>query len=277
MQDNDDNELLDSVTNEVETLAPEMLTEVDPEADKLNKDIADINKQINDIRTGAQERRDLEKAKYKAEQAQNKQDKDNALNLLDRIDQGQGVINALNNGEKAAINYLKRKLAGQMIERLDFSSLNLSPDQLSKVKSALYTTIAYNPKEGMRDYIRATVRDEVIKKYGNSAGDVADSLVNLATGKGDPKFVGLALFKGVVNKSGFNRALMDEKAQELIAAGESTQEKEDSKMLARDVVFDIAKDVIKAGGNVYAAIPMILKDTFLDVGLHAAKKTFKKK
>lgn len=263
----DNPELIDKIQDNIKNLSPELLTEQNPEAEEFRKKVAELNAKIDSIKDKALDRKEKEKLKNKVDKIQAKQDYKNAEALIDRIDKGSGVIHGLSEGEKATIDFVKRQAAGIIVNKLDLNpDGTLSPEEVNTLKRTLYSTIAFNPKEGVRTFIKSQVANEVIPKYGQDAANLSDALIDVATGKGSGRFVGLAIFQGVVNRSSLNSSVMNERAAELIDAGESTKEQENMKKLGRDVVVDIAKDIIKAGGNLYAAIPLAMKDILLDTG-----------
>lgn len=258
-------DILMEIEDNIEKLSPELLTEADPEAREYTDKISELQNRINQIKTTAENRKEKEKLKAKVDAIQSKQEYKDALTLIDRLDKGSGAISALNEGEKATIDFVKRQVAAEVVKNIKLDP-DMDPSDVARLKSTLYSTLAFNPKEGIRTFIRETVASDVVSKYGADAGDLAASLTDIATGKGSLRFVGLSIFKGVVNRSNLNSSVMNERAEELIAAGESTENSENIKRLGRDVAVDIAKDIIKSGGNIYAAIPMALKDILLDTG-----------
>lgn len=258
-------DLILEIEDNIEKLSPEFLTETDPEAQDYTDKISELQNKINQIKTTAENRKEKEKLKAKVDAIQSKQDYKDALTLIDRIDKGGGAISALKEGERATVDFVKRQVAKEVVKNIKLDP-DMDSSDAARLKSTLYSTIAFNPKEGIRTFIRESVTNEVVSKYGQDAGELASSLTDIATGKGSLRFVGLSIFKGVINRSNLNPSVMAERAEELIAAGESTKDKENIKRLGRDVAIDVAKNIIKSGGNIYAAIPMALKDILFDTG-----------
>lgn len=280
MTNNGDNALLEQVLADVNLLRDENSSISSDPKDDVNdmieynrQKINDIQSEIDSIKSGAKNRKEEDLAKEVARK--NRIENGNAL--IDTLDESSKFIKTLSNPEQAVINEIKKKLAESVIKNIDLG--DMADDEQLISKHAIYTSILNNPKAGIRKAITETVAPYFVQEYGYEAEDVVGSLVNLATGGGSSKTVGLSIFKGVVNKSGLNKYLMNEKAEELIDIGESTLDAENMKMLGRDVLVDIGKNIIKSGGNIYAAIPMIIKDVLLDTGksgLRKAKQGLKK-
>lgn len=228
--------------------------------------IKDLSEKREKIKQKAERRRDIRTAKEIAR----KNKLETGEDLLTALDKSESIYNMLSNPEKAAVDTIKKEFAGSIIK----SDLlkGIPEDKLPIAKKAIYSGVMSNPMEGVRTAIKETVAGSAIQKYGNAAGPVVESLVNIATGKGSASGLGLSMFEGVVTKSGLNKDLMNEKAADLIDSGESTSDKENLKMLARDAVVDIARDVIMSGGQIYAAIPMIIKDVVVDIGKAGIRK-----
>lgn len=237
----------------------------DDTIENFNK-LSSIEDEISNIQTGAKTRRN----EVIAQEVARKNNIKNGEALIDTLDETSKFISKLSNPEKAAVQYIKDKLAESVVRNIDLE--NATDIENNIFKSSVRTAISKNPKEGIKQAITETVVESVKEKYGDAAASVVPSLVNLATGSGSVKTVGLALFEGVVSKSGLNKALMAERADELISMGESTSDDENLKMLGRDVLVDIGKDIITSGGNIYAAIPMIVKDVLLDTGKAGLRK-----
>lgn len=280
MTNNGDIALLEQVLADVNLIRDENSSiGSDPKSDTddmieyYRQKIKDIQSETDAIRSGANNRKEENLAKEVARKNRIK----NGNALIDTLDESSKFIKTLSNPEQAALNEIKKKLAESVIKNIDLGDMD--DDQQLITKHSIYTGILNNPKAGIRQAITETVVSDVMKEYGYNEANVVGSLVDLATGSGSVKTVGLSIFKGVVNKSGLNKALMDEKAEELIDIGESTPDYENIKMLGRDVLVNIGKNIIKSGGNIYAAIPMIIKDVLLDAGkagLRKAKQGLKK-
>ena len=280
MTNNGDDALLEQVLADVNLLRDEDSSIGSDPKDDINdmieynrQKIKDIQSEIDSIRSGAKNRKEENLAKEVARKNRIK----NGNALIDTLDESSKFIKTLSNPEQAALNEIKKKLAESVVKNIDLG--DMANDEQLIIKHAAYTGIMNNPKAGIRQAITDTVVSVVRPEYGDDAANVVGSLVNLATGGGSVKTVGLSLFEGIVNKSGLNKMLMNEKAEELIDMGESTSDAENMKMLGRDVLVDIGKDIIKSGGNIYAAIPMIVKDVLLDTGkagMRKAKQELKK-
>ena len=280
MTNNGDDALLEQVLADVNLLRDEDSSIGSDPKDDINdmieynrQKIKDIQSEIDSIRSGAKNRKEENLANEVARKNRIK----NGNALIDTLDESSKFIKTLSNPEQAALNEIKKKLAESVVKNIDLG--DMANDEQLIIKHAAYTGIMNNPKAGIRQAITDTVVSVVRPEYGDDAANVVGSLVNLATGGGSVKTVGLSLFEGIVNKSGLNKMLMNEKAEELIDMGESTSDAENMKMLGRDVLVDIGKDIIKSGGNIYAAIPMIVKDVLLDTGkagMRKAKQELKK-
>ena len=237
---------------------------------KYNKKISDNEKKIKNIKRGAEDRKSAELMRYMAE----KYKIETGNNLLDDIAKGKVLLDKLSNPEQEAIRYAKNTLATAITSRIDLDSI---PEEYRPiVQGAIYDSIMSNPIAGVRGAIRGTAALEVAKKYGTDAGNfaagLADTLTSAMTGDVNLKPAVSSAFAYTISKSPMNKSLMFEVAEDLIGSGQSTNDKENGKMLARDVVVDIGKDVIMTGGNVFAAIPAILKDVLIDVGAAGIRK-----
>ena len=272
MHSEGDDELLKKVLRCYNKLAPEdqkiRITDDDGSHQKLTKykeKLSQIEKDIAKIQKEAHDRRDLKIAKDLARR--NKLE--NQESLIEAFDQGDVLFSKLSNPEKEAVNFVKDKFASATINSIDFSGM--PEDKALTAKHGLYQAVMNNPMSGFRSAINESISSDITQKYGNDAGDIVSKLIDVATGKGSAKSVGLSLFNGVVNKSGINAALIDEKAADLISMGESTIGEEALKRFGRDVLIDIGKAIIKSGGNIEAAIPMAIKSILLDAGKAGAK------
>lgn len=277
-----DTGLMEQVASEVSALAPQ---EISSDFSDLTDKISNLEKEIENIRSSAKERKDFKRLKYEVELLKNKINKkeeldaldkmidrsDTKMSLIDLIDQGPEAIAKINavasTDEKQALELLKKRLAKGIVNNIDFSLEGMTDTDVKNAESALYTSIVNNPKAGIKQFIFNEVKDYAITNYGEGADSIVQGIIEMATGKGNPA---LSLFNGAVGLKGFGKATLQSKADELIDSGESTEEVENAKMFRRDMIVDIAKNVIMSGGNIYAAIPGILKDTFLNVGKKVA-------
>lgn len=274
MTENGDDELLTATIEEYNSLAIDDTKIGDIDADVLAKNkklteyadkVKSIDEDINKIKDKALDRKNMKIARELAR----KNNIENAESLIDALDKGDIALSKLSNPERAAVEAIKKKFAKEVVKE---ATSDMDPEKQPIAKRAIYSGIMDNPMEGVRVAIKETVVAEVVQKYGNAAGPVADSLVDLATGKGSIKGLGMGIFQGIVSNSGLNEDLMNERAEELIESGESDSDTENMKMLGRDVVLDIAASVIKSGGNIYAAIPIAIKDILFDVGKAGLRK-----
>lgn len=176
--------------------------------------------------------------------------------------------------EQAAIRYAKNSIVKAIFEHIDFDKI--PEDYRSIIKRTIYASVMEDPIQGLRDALKGNVSLAVAKKYGVDAGDFAGGMMDLVTsvmtGKPNVKKGAESAFGYMVSKTRWNKSLMQEVSEDLIDKGLSTDDTENMKMLGRDVVVDIAKDVISTGGNLYAAIPMIVKDVMIDAGKAGVKK-----
>lgn len=230
--------------------------------DKYNE----INEEMKSIRQKAEDRKTMRKAKELAKKKALKTG-EKLIDIANDVD-----LNKLKKPEQAIIQEAKVVLAKSVVKGLNLKNSNLSDLDKDILINTITATITQNPGEGIRAAIKESVVGNVVKKYGNNAGELADSLVDIATGKGSAKSIVMTAFDIGLKKSAWNPDLLKEKAEELVDSGQSTNDKENIKQLGRDVAIDIAKDVIKSGGQIYAAIPMILKDAFFDIGKAGIRK-----
>ena len=272
MLENGDGDLLADVLDTYERVnaidlsdeVDDMYAEQDIRARKYLDKYNEANAEMQEIRQNAKDRQVMRKARDIARKNSLKTG-ESLIDTLDRVD-----MTMLTKPEKAVINEAKGILARSIISGLGLDDeSDLDKTVLSKTISA---TIMQNPKEGIRTAIRETIVGDIAQQYGNNGAELAGSLIDLAIGKGSVKGIGMTLFDIGIKKSGWNSDLLQERAEELIDSGKSTNDKENVKQLGRDVALDIAKDVILSGGQIYAAIPMILKDALFDVGKAGVRK-----
>lgn len=243
---------------------------------KYNENIGKNEARIDEIKQGAQNRKDEEMLKYMNEKAKIKGEG----NLLQYISKGGQMLNAMSAPEAAAWRYLKNSIIQSVFNNIDFDKID--PEYVPIIKRTVYASIMENPLQGFRDAVKGNVALQAARKYGTEAGEFAGDLTDLVTsvfiGKPNLKVGVKSAFKYMVSKSPMNRALMEEVSNDLINAGESTNDVENTKMLTRDIAVDIGKDLIVTGGNMVAALPMIAKDIILD-GLQAdiRKRKYDKK
>lgn len=225
---------------------------------------------LEDIKNGAQSRKDEQMLEY--------MDKKNRIKtghkLLDDLSKGKIVMDQLSAPEQAAIRYAKNSIVTSIFEHIDFD--NIPEEYRPIIKRSIYASVMEDPIQGLRDALRGNVSLAVAKKYGMDAGEFAGGMMDLVTsvmtGKPNVKKGVESAFGYMVSKTKWNKSLMQEVSEDLIDKGLSTDDAENMKMLGRDVVVDIAKDVISTGGNLYAAIPMIVKDVMIDAGKAGIKK-----
>lgn len=243
--------------------------EDDKEASKIKDKVNKYEEEINRIKKKAKDRQNLKIAKDLARRNR----LENADSLAEAFEESELLMSKLSNPEREAVNFVKEKFSNAVTDNINLDRLN--EDQARAVKHGVYKAIMDNPLEGLRTGIKETITADIKSKYGNDAGDLVSTLVDVATGKGSAKSIGLELFKGVVNKTGLNPALMDERAEELISMGESTVGEEAMKRFGRDVIVDIGKAIIKSGGQIEIAIPMAIKSILFDAGKAGAKALMK--
>ena len=237
--------------------------------DELNDEISSLTDELNQINTKAQNRKNKEMLKYMNKKYRLK----HGYGLLEAIEKGEVVFETLSDPEKKAVGYLKNVLATNIVKNIDFSGLD--PERASIAKNAIYTSLMGNPIQGIKAALRGNAVLSVTKKYGNNAGELAGGMMDFMTSalSGNPNVSGLAgsIFNYAINKSKFNRSLMNEMAESLVDSGKSTNQEENGKMFARDILIDIAKDVITSGGNAFVAIPKIIKDIVIDFGQYEVR------
>lgn len=230
--------------------------------DKLNdyvKRLSSVNENIDKVTFKAKERKNLAIARELAK----KNGYENAESLIEAIDRGHVVLKKLSKPEQAAITFVKEQLSKAIVGVVKEHG-DLSKEGFNLAKKTINASIMSNPLEGVRVGIKEMTVNKIVEKYGNDAGDLAGSMIDLVTGKGSVGSLGVSIFSGIVNKTGFNKQLMQERSQELIDAGKSDFDTENMKQLGADVVVDIAESVIMAGGNIYAAVPIALKKVLFD-------------
>lgn len=233
-------------------------------AAEYNDYIEANNKRIDFIKENAEQRKNEEMLKY----MQDKQSIKDIKNLMQAISQGKIALDKLSDPELSAVRFMKTELIKAVYSQIDFDSI---PDSYAPViKRSIYAGIMEDPIKGMRDALRGTVALNVAEKYGNDAADLAGVMMDFATsvmtGKPNVKSAAKSLFNYMVNKSPMNKALMSDVAQELIDSGESTSDEQNAKMLGRDILVDIGKNLITTGGNIFAAMPGIIRDIAVDAG-----------
>lgn len=239
-------------------------------AAEYNDYIEANEKRINFIKENAEQRKNEEMLKY----LQDKQSIKDTKNLMQAISQGKIALDKLSDPELAAVRFMKTELIKAVYSQIDFDSMPES--YVPVIKRSIYSGIMEDPIQGMRDALRGTVALKVAEKYGNNAADLAGGIMDFATsvmtGKPNVKVAAKSLFNYMVNKSPMNKALMSDVAQELIDAGESTSDEQNAKMFGRDVLVDIGKNLITTGGNIFAAMPGIVRDIAVDAGQASIRK-----
>lgn len=232
---------------------------INDKIDDYAKRIAQIDKNIKKVRSHAQERKNLSIAQELAK----KNGYENAESLIEAMDRGHVILKKLSKPEQAAVEFVKEQFSKAIVGAVKNYG-NLSDKNFELAKSVINASVMSNPMEGLRVGIRDMAVNKVIEKYGNDAGDMASSMIDLVTGKGSVGSLGVSIFSGIVNKTGLNKQLMQERSQELIDAGKSDFDTENMKQLGASVMVDIAESVIVAGGNIYAAVPIALKKILFD-------------
>lgn len=239
-------------------------------AAEYNDYIEANEKRINFIKENAEQRKNEEMLQY----MQDKQSIKDTKNLMQAISQGKIALDKLSDPELAAVRFMKTELIKAVYSQIDFDSMPES--YVPVIKRSIYAGIMEDPIQGMRDALKGTVALKVAEKYGNDAADLAGGMMDFATsvmtGKPNVKSAAKSLFNYMVNKSPMNKALMSDVAQELIDSGESTSDEENAKMLGRDVLVDIGKNLITTGGNIFAAMPGIIRDIAVDAGQATVRK-----
>ena len=239
-------------------------------AAEYNDYIEANNKSIDFIKENAEQRKNEEMLQY----MQDKQSIKDTKNLMQAISQGKIALDKLSDPELAAVRFMKTELIKSVYSQIDFDSIPES--YVPVIKRSIYAGIMEDPIQGMRDALRGTVALNVAEKYGNNAADLAGGMMDFATsvmtGKPNVKGAAKSLFNYMVNKSPMNKALMSDVAQELIDSGESTSDEQNAKMLGRDVLVDIGKNLITTGGNIFAAMPGIIRDIAVDAGQASVRK-----
>lgn len=276
MQSNGDDELLRGIISIVNEQIDDPNARI---SDQIIEDdrISDYRDKINEneqrmdaIKQNASDRKNEEMLRY--------MDKKNRIEtgnkLLDDIASGKKILSKLSNPEQEAINYAKRKIANAVITHIDFDKI---PEEYkSVVKNTIYTAVMNNPIEGLRSAMVSNVSIATAKKYGTEAGKFAggvmSSLTSVLTGKPSLKPAAQSALGYMVSRSKLNRDLMQEVSEDLVTKGLSTNDKENAKMLSRDILIDIGKDIISSGGDIFVAIPKIVKDVLIDSGQAGIRK-----
>ena len=239
-------------------------------AAEYNDYIEANEKRINFIKENAEQRKNEEMLQY----MQDKQSLEDTKNLMQAISQGKIALDKLSDPELAAVRFMKTELIKAVYSQIDFDSIPES--YVPVIKRSIYAGIMEDPIQGMRDALKGTVALKVAEKYGNNAADLAGGMMDFATsvmtGKPNVRGAAKSLFNYMVNKSPINKALMSDVAQELVNSGESTSDEQNAKMLGRDVLVDIGKNLITTGGNIFAAMPGIIRDIAVDAGQASIRK-----
>lgn len=174
----------------------------------------------------------------------------------------------LTKGERAAWNIMKNMAAKGVIKQMRPWLSTLDPDKAATIKQSVFSAITQNPIEGLKTGVKVSATNAIVKKYGNQMSGLAGALVDTAMGSGSGRKIVTGLVDYFMVTKGLTSAQMDDKAKELVDEGESSVIKEGIKKFGVELVFDVAKDIIRTGGNVYAAAPMILKDLIVDSTKH---------
>lgn len=271
MKSNGDEWLVDEILKEVNPLlngdtqiVPD--SEMKDEMLDVKKEIDELEEKINNIKSKANDRKTLEQLKELEKELHEKKDD----SIADMIDRGDKLIDAMSDPKKFILMRAKRNIAQEIISEYK--------DKLTEgQKSAIRDAIIVNPIEGMRTLVYETVREKLTPEIGNDKADVVTSVVNLLTGGGKKSTVAMNLFKMFVNSSDLNKSIMIEKASDMIESGKSTEDTEKAKMFGRDVLVTTVTEVLKSGGNVYAAVPKILGKLFFSAATDAVTKKKTKK
>ena len=272
MKSKGDDWLVDEILKEVNPLLNGD-TKIGPDSEvtddmlNLKKEIDELEKKINNIRTKANDRKTIEKLK---ELEKELHDKKKDSSIADMIDRGDMLIDAMSDPNKFILMRVKNKIAQEIIKNY---KENLTEAQKMSIKDA----IAVNPISGIRTLIGENVRDKLTDVVGNSKADVITSVINLLTGSGRKSTVSTSLLKMYVNSSDLNKSLMIEKASDMIESGKSTEDAEKAKMFGRDVLVTTVTEVLKSGGNIYVALPKIFGKLFFSAAADAVTKNKPKK
>ena len=271
MKSNGDEWLVDEILKEVNPLLNGD-TQIGPDSEMtdemldVKKEIDELEEKINNIKSKANDRKTLEQLKKLEKELHEKKDD----SIADMIDRGDMLIDAMSDPKKFILMRAKRKIAQDIISKYK--------DKLTEgQKSAISDAIIANPISGIRTLVGETVREKLTPVIGNDKADVVTSVVNLLTGGSKKSTVATSLFKMYVNGSDLNKSLMIEKAADMIESGNSTEDKEKAKMFGRDVLVTTVTEVLKSGGNVYAAVPKILGKLFFSAATDAVTKKNHKK
>ena len=238
--------------DELDELEEQLTNDFNGYADMLS----DIEKDIQGIRDPAKKRK-LERT---ALELARREKRDSDLALIDLIDEKAGLLKGLTNPEKAALEMVKKELVKTTLKVID---IDIDDPNKSTIQHAISEGIMKNPLEGIRVAIKETVSDSIKKEFGDDAGSVAGAMVDFMTGKGSGGSVGLALFKTVTNKMGIGGEMLSEVAEDIVSSDAKPVEAL-KKQYTADLVMDVAKEVLKSGGNIYLAAGKIVKDVLFD-------------
>ena len=272
MTDKGDNDLMSQVIEEFNTLDIEGIDSqsIDSKTKKKNEKIkkyTDELKKINDdikkIQDKVEKRKVLKKAKALAERAA----AETGLSVAEILDKGDTAKSFFTDPEKATIGSLKAIIAKEWM-KVGTEGID-DPDEKQQRKQFIYTNVMQGPLEGLRYALKSKIVENVVAEHGEAAAPYVGSLVDLATGivtgkGGSVKGVIAGAFESFILDSNANPELMKERSEELVNLGKSTIGNEAAAGLARDVLVDIAKDVIMSGGNLVAALPKVVKDVVFD-------------
>ena len=223
-----------------------------------------IEGKINAIQNKANKRKAEKDLKY----LNKKTLAETGYNIFEAIDEGIVAEKKLSNIEKAGIDQVKKDIVGAVFKHINFD--DFKDEYQGVVKSVVYNSVMNGAISGLPAGVIGTLAAEATVKYGNAAGELAggmaQSMVGVLKG-GSPSFTGIggALFNFAVNKSKYNKEQMLEQA-DFIASSPDVEayNKQNGDILKRDIVVDIAKNVIMTGGNIFAALPGIFKDVVID-------------
>lgn len=260
---------IDSATNYGEKVAAKKLFERldDKEFADVSTDLYNINREIDKIQDNALKR----KAKRILKQKLAKEYGNDVAKMMEDMNKayetGKG-LKKLTKGEREAWNIMKNLTAKAVIKEMKPWLSTMDPEKAAVVKRSLFSAIAQNPLEGLKTGIKVSATNAAVKKYGNQVEGLAGALIDTAMGSGSGAKITTGLVDYFMVAKGLTSTQMDDKARQLVDEGQSSVVKEGIKKFGVELVFDVAKDIIGAGGNVYAAAPLILKDLIVDSAKH---------
>lgn len=280
MTDEGDNDLMSQAIEEYNTLDIDGIDSqpMDPKTKKKNErikkytdELKKINDDIQKITDKAEKRKLLRDAKNIAKKAV----AGTGESLAEIIDNADTIKKVFTDPERAAIEKIKSEFAKEIIKSVTADIED--PEEKAQTKQAIYAGVMQGPMAAVRTVIKNDILSDIAKEYGDAAVPFASSLIDFSTGiitgkGGSVKGVMSGMFETfILSSETLNPELMQERSEELINLQQSTIGNEAAKGLARNVMVDIAKDVIMSGGNIAAALPKIFKDVLFDTGKAAIK------